>query len=107
MSEAEGLSRLNVCITFYTHLSKLNVSYCVPHTFEPHEGAISEAKGLSQLNDCIVFCMRLSGNRVPEARPSAVSTQCLYCVLHAISHQDGSLQGWPGLNLLGRGMFWA
>jgi hypothetical protein len=51
ISEAKGLSQLNVCIVFCTHLSDIM--------------AISTDEGLCQLNVCIVFYMHLSDTRLP------------------------------------------
>ena len=85
--------------------------WCVPHELKWHQGTISEPEVLSQLNVCIVFYTHLSDTRGPWVRlkhclnsmfvlcftfiwatsgchkrgRGLVSTQSLYCVLHAMS----------------------
>ena len=102
--------------------------YCVLHALRQHRGTMINAEGWYKFNVCIVLYIHWGDTRVPQVMPrdgtnstfvlwfarieatsgyhkwcrGMVSTQRLYCVLHALRRHQGTTsdaKGWYQLNV--------
>jgi len=72
--------------------------YCVLHTIERHQGTISEAEGLPNSMFVLCFTCIWATSGYHKWGWEIVSTQCLYCLLHAFEWHQGTISEAEGLS---------